>query len=107
MADRLQSGDGDLTSTTRRCNCIIAWSLRSHSRWPTIGAYLSTPHDLRQSTLPNREVTAASARGLTVLKTVAPRGCGPQDCGSSRLWSSRLWLLTAVVIVAAERVCTT
>ena len=32
---------------------------------------------------------------------------GPQDCGSTRLWSSRLWLLTAVVIVAAERVCTT
>lgn len=82
MADRLQSGDDDLTSTTRRCNCIIPWSLRSHSRWPTIGACLSTSHDLRQSTLPNREVTAASARGLTVLKTVAPRGCGNHGCGT-------------------------
>ena len=29
-----------------------------------------------------REVTAASARGLTVLKTVAPRGCGNHGCGT-------------------------
>jgi len=40
------------------------------------------PHDLRQSTLPNREVTTASARRLTVLKTVAPRGCGNHGCGT-------------------------
>ena len=86
MADRLQSGDDDLTSTTGRCNrhhpVVVAQSLEvAHHRCLPVA-----PHDPWQSTLPNREVTTASARRLMVLKTVAPHGCGPQDCGSSRLW---------------------
>ena len=85
MADRLQSGDGDLTSTTGRCNrhhpVVVAQSLE-------VAHHRCLPVDFARSAA----VDVAEPRSDCCLGKGTD---GPQDRGSPRLWQS--WLRNGFV----------